>query len=98
MSGGSAGLLVPAMVIGGASGSGMYYLLDQFHLVANLNPDLFAIAGIASSLVAVIEVPIASIVLTMEMFGATFAPPAMLAVAVCHLVVKNLKLYVGKDA
>ncbi len=98
MSGGSAGLLVPAMVIGGASGSGMYYLLDQFHLVANLNPDLFAIAGIASSLVAVIEVPIASIVLTMEMFGATFAPPAMLAVAVCHLVVKNLKLYVEKDA
>ncbi len=95
MTGGSAGLLVPAMVLGGSSGAMTFYLLEHLGFAAHRYADanLFIIAGIASALVAVIEVPIASIVMVIEMFGAVYAPPAMIAVAICHKVMKRLKLY-----
>lgn len=97
MAGGSAGLLIPAMFMGGLMGAAAYYLMIALGIPAYANnPDLFVVAGIASSLVAVIEVPLAAIAFVMEVFGANFGPPAIVACVVCHMFVKRFKLYVEK--
>lgn len=94
MAGGSAGLLIPAMFMGGVSGAIVYDILINtgfhLHLIA---PEVFIVAGVASSLVAIIEVPIAAIAFVLEGFGAALAPPSIAACVVCHLLVKRLKLY-----
>lgn len=96
MAGGSAGILFPAMVLGGTMGAGMYHLLLTLSFISTPNPDLFIVSGIASGLVAVIEAPLASIAFVIELFGASFAPPAMIAVAICHLLAHNLRIYSNK--
>ena len=91
MAGGSAGLLVPAMVLGGASGAGVFYLIQDLGLgfLVTKDMNLFVISGVAASLVAVAQVPVAAILIVTEMFGSTFAPPAMISVVICHLMVKR---------
>ena len=96
MTGGSAGLLVPAMILGGAMGAVMYHLLTFLSLVVDPSPQIFIIAGIASSLVAIIEVPLATIALVVEMFGASYAAPVMVAVGVCHILSRNMRLRVQR--
>ena len=98
MTGGSAGLLVPAMILGGSMGACMFHLLSGLAWVADANAQIFIIAGIASSLVAVIEVPLASIALVIEMFGANYAAPVMIAVGVCHIISRNMRMYVQQRA
>ena len=95
MAGGSAGLLVPAMVLGGASGAGVFYLIQDLGLgfLVTKDMNLFVISGVAASLVAVAQVPVAAILIVTEMFGSTFAPPAMISVVICHLMVKRLRGY-----
>lgn len=51
------------------------------------------VAGIASALVAVAEVPLAAIAFVMEVFGAHFGPPAIVACVLTYLVAKRLRLY-----
>lgn len=95
MAGGSAGLLIPAMFMGGISGAAVYYGLGALGLTFGItSPDIFIVSGVASSLVAVIETPIAAIVFVFEAFGAAFGPPAIAAVVTCHLIAKRLRLYV----
>lgn len=96
MTGGSAGLLVPAMILGGAMGAVMYHMLTFLSLVVDPSPQIFIIAGIASSLVAIIEVPLATIALVVEMFGASYAAPVMVAVGVCHILSRNMRLRVQR--
>jgi CIC family chloride channel protein len=95
-SGGSAGKLVPAMILGGAMGAGMYHFLVALHIIHPEPYAIFIISGIASALVAIIEVPIATIVLIIEIFGASFAAPAMIAVGICHLIATSLRVYIKK--
>jgi CIC family chloride channel protein len=95
-SGGSAGKLVPAMILGGAMGAGMYHLLVALHIIHPEPYAIFIISGIASALVAIIEVPIATIILVIEIFGASFAAPAMIAVSICHLIATSLRVYIKK--
>jgi CIC family chloride channel protein len=94
MAGGSAGLLVPAMFLGGTMGAAAHLVLAELGLPAGPNANLFIVAGIASALVGVIEVPLAAIAFVTEVFGAHFAPPAIVACVVCHMLAKRLKLYV----
>jgi CIC family chloride channel protein len=88
MTGGSAGLLIPSMVLGGLMGAVLHSL---FGFTAGI--ELFVVSGIASSLVSIIEIPISAVLLVISIFGESYAAPAMLSVAVCHLLVKNYKLY-----
>ncbi len=90
--GGSAGLLVPSMYLGGVSGALTAELANRTGWV-DLDPALFAVVGIGSSLVAVIGVPLAAIALVLEVFGKSFGPPAILACGVTYLVTLKWKIY-----
>jgi CIC family chloride channel protein len=93
MTGGSAGLLIPAMVLGGCMGAVLHGLMVTYIAGFHTGIALFVISGIGSALVSIIETPISAILLIISIFGDTYAAPAMLSVAICHLLVKNLKLY-----
>ncbi len=93
LSGGSAGLLVPAMYLGGLSGGAFYYLLADWGVPMDPNgPTLFVVTGVATALVSVIDLPIAVIAITMEAFGTAFGPAAILSVAICHLFIRRYNL------
>lgn len=94
IAGGSVGLLIPAMFMGGLSGAAVYHLITSLGIpVYSSNPDLFIVAGIASSLVAIIEVPLATITFVMEVFGSNFGPAAIVSCVICHKFAKRFKLY-----
>lgn len=96
-SGGSAGLLVPSMVLGGVSGALTAHVVSWSGLVT-LDPALFAVVGIASALVAVVGVPLAAIALVFEVFGRVFGPPAILACGLTYLVTLKFKVYESQRA
>lgn len=84
---GSAGVLIPIMYLGGLSGALTARLLVLGGLApAHLDPALFA-------LVAVIGVPLAAITLVLEVFGAAFGPPAILACGLTYLFTLRLSIY-----
>ncbi|HVJ88151.1 MAG TPA: chloride channel protein, partial [Labilithrix sp.] len=89
---GSAGMLVPSMFLGGVAGALVAKLVNLTGATA-LDPALFAVVGIGSSLVAVIGVPLAAIALVFEVFGKAFGPPAIVACGVTYLVTLRLKIY-----
>ncbi len=90
--GGSAGLLVPSMYLGGVSGALVAHLVNLTGW-AQLDPALFAVVGVGSSLVAVVGVPLAAIALVFEVFGKSFGPPAILACGVTYLLTLKFKIY-----
>jgi CIC family chloride channel protein len=90
--GGSAGLLIPSMYLGGVAGALVARLVNLTGL-AELDPALFAVVGIGSSLVAVVGVPLAAIALVFEVFGKAYGPPAILACGVTYLVTLKFKIY-----
>ena len=83
--GGSTGLLFPSMFLGGLAGALVAHLVTQSGL-ATLDPALFAVVGIASSLTAVVGVPIAAMALVFEVFGKAYGPPAILACGLTFIV------------
>ena len=89
-SGGSAGMLVPTMVMGGTSGALTCHLLQPL-LDQPLDPALFAVVGIASALVAVVGVPLSAMALVLEVFGKEFGPPSLLAAGVTYLITLKLR-------
>lgn len=92
--GGSAGVLIPSMYLGGVSGALTAQLLVLSGLApVGLDPALFAVVGIASALVAVIGVPLAAITLVLEVFGAAYGPPAILACGLTYLLTLRLTIY-----
>jgi len=92
--GGSAGVLVPSMYLGGVSGALTAQLIALSGVVSvELDPALFAVVGIASALVAVIGVPLAAITLVLEVFGAAYGPPAILACGLTYLFTLRLSIY-----
>ncbi|MEQ9199543.1 MAG: hypothetical protein RLN80_06105, partial [Rhodospirillales bacterium] len=56
-------------------------------------PALYVVAGLASALVAVVQVPLAAIAFVMEVFGATFGPPAIVSCVLTYMIAKRLRLY-----
>lgn len=91
-SGGSGGLLVPSMVLGGLGGALTAQIINATGL-AVIDPSLCAVVGIASALVAVVGVPLAAIALVFEVFGRVFGPPAILACGLTYLVTLKFKVY-----
>lgn len=89
---GSAGMLVPTMFLGGTSGALVAKLVNLAG-ATSLDPALFAVVGIGSSLVAVVGVPLAAIALVFEVFGKAFGPPAIVACGVTYLVTLRIKIY-----
>jgi CIC family chloride channel protein len=89
---GSAGLLVPSMYLGGLAGALVAKLMNLAGWAA-LDPALFVVVGIGSSLVAVSGVPLAAIALVFEVFGKAFGPPAIVACGVTYLVTLRIKIY-----
>jgi CIC family chloride channel protein len=90
--GGSAGLLVPSMYLGGVSGALMAQGLDLL-LGLTLDPALFAVVGIVSALVAVVGVPLAAVALALEVFGPSFAPPVILACSFTYVLTLRSHIY-----
>lgn len=90
--GGSAGLLFPSMYLGGLAGGLVAQALTMTG-VARLDPALFAVVGIASSLTAVVGVPVAAMALVFEVFGKAFGPPTILACGVTYLVTLRFRLW-----
>ncbi len=88
----SVGLLIPTMYLGGVSGALVAVVMNAVG-ATSLDPALFAVVGISSSLVAVIGVPISAVALVLEVFGSTFGPPAILACGVTYLVTLRIKVY-----
>lgn len=93
MAGGSAGALVPAMFLGGVAGAGIYQGLLVLGYPLEANVAVFVVAGLASALVAVVQVPLAAIAFVMEVFGAAYGPPAILACVLTYLLARRWKLY-----
>ncbi len=90
--GGSSGLLIPSMYLGGVGGALVAHLVNLTGW-AELDPALFAVVGVGSSLVAVVGVPLAAIALVFEVFGKSFGPPAILACGVTYLLTLKFKIY-----
>lgn len=93
-SGGSAGMLIPSMFLGGVSGRLTAELLVAVGLApAGTDPVIFVVVGIASALVAVVGVPLAAIALVLEVFGRTYGPPAALACGMTYVLTLRIKVY-----
>ena len=93
MAGGSAGALVPSMYLGGVSGAAIYQLLLVLGVQLDANVAVFVVAGLASALVAVVQVPLAAIAFVMEVFGASYGPPAIVSCVLTYLLARRWKLY-----
>jgi CIC family chloride channel protein len=93
MAGGSAGRLVPAMYLGGISGAAIYYLLAALGYTTDADTAVFVVAGLASALVAVVQVPLAAIALVMEVFGTNYGPPAIVSCVLTYLLARRWQLY-----
>lgn len=91
----SVGMLIPSMFLGGVSGALVAQIVNLLGL-HRLDPALFVVVGISSSLVAVVGVPLAAVALVLEVFGKTFGPPAILASGFTYLVTLRLKLYAAQ--
>ena len=91
-SGGSVGLLIPSMYMGGMTGFGVYQLLASYGwMSASAGPDLYVISGIVSALVTIVDIPLAAIAFVIEVFGANYGPAAMISVIVCYKIASRFK-------
>lgn len=95
-SGGSIGLFLPAAFFGGMSGAAAAELLNSWNVFGPLDPNLFMVVGIASALVAIVRIPLAAIALTMEIFGVTYGPAAVLACAITYVVSLRIQVYMSQ--
>jgi len=94
-SGGSVGMLIPSMVLGGIGGAAGHDALLSLGLAVDPNPSLAVASGIAAGLTAVAGVPLCSVAFVMEAFHAAFGPPAMVACAACYLFYARIKDHAG---
>lgn len=92
-SGGSAGMLIPSMVLGGVSGATTAQIINALGVSMMVDERLFVVVGIASALVAVVGVPLAAIALVIEVFGSPYGPPAILACGVTYVLTLRLQVY-----
>lgn len=97
-SGGSVGMLIPAMYMGALVGGAGYYLLTDLGLYAGPSVTVFAASGMAAALTAVAGVPLASIALVLEVFGSDYGPVAAIACAMCFTASRRFSLYLRPSA
>lgn len=85
-SGGSAGLLIPAISLG----TMIAVILAAF---TGLEPMTLIIPAITASLVSVVNVPLAGILLPIEMFSSHYILPSAIALLICTLLTQDAKIY-----
>lgn len=85
-SGGSAGLLIPSLYLG-------TMVAAMFATVSGYEPMVLVIPAMTASLVSIVNVPLAAILLPVELFSAHYLPAALLALVICTLLTEDEKLY-----
>ena len=85
-SGGSAGLLVPSIFFGTMVAAG---LADIF----GYEPMLLIVPGITASLVSIVNVPLAAILFTIEVFGSVYMIPALLVLVITSILAHDRTIY-----
>lgn len=85
-SGGSAGLLIPSLYLGAM-------VATIFASAARYEPVMLIAPAMTASLVSIVNVPLAAILLPVELFSSHYLPPALLALVVCALLTEEEKLY-----
>ena len=95
VSGGSAGLLVPAIFVGALSSNALFQLLTVYDLMPITEglQTLFMVTGIASSLICVMDLPIATVLFVGEIFDFSFIALCIIAVAISRIISQNIKRY-----
>ncbi len=93
-SGGSVGMLIPSMYMGALVGAAAYYLLGEIGVNAGPTVAVYVATGMAAALTSIAGVPVASIALVVEVFGAEYSPPACFACAVCFTASRRFGAYV----
>ncbi len=98
-SGPSAGFTFPAFLIGSLIGHMVLHILPVDNPVA---AHAFMAAGIAGSLAAILNIPLAACVVVMERFGLNFGLPAVLGGIIAYQIAKPTVIYTyvkeGPDA
>jgi CIC family chloride channel protein len=85
--GGSGGFFAPTVLIGGLSGTVVARVLG----INRIN--ILVTTGIASALSAVINVPIAAVIIVVEAFGANFIVPAAIGSSIAFLLARKWVIY-----
>lgn len=85
-SGGSAGFLIPALFLGAM-------VATIVATAAHYEPMLLIAPAMTASLVSLVNVPLAAILLPVEMFSSHYLPAALLALLICTFLTQNDKLY-----
>ncbi len=85
-SGGSAGMLVPAMYLGALVG----VIVAR---IVGITPFMLVIPAITASLVSLINVPLTAILLIIELFGASYLLPALVVLVVTILLSHQTSVY-----
>ncbi|MCP3689168.1 MAG: chloride channel protein [Gammaproteobacteria bacterium] len=93
VSGGSAGLLVPAMYIGAVTGAAVYQILFLLGYEPSGHISLYVVSGLSSALVAVAHVPLSAIALVLEVFGAAYGPPAIVACVFTYMLSRRYEMF-----
>jgi len=86
-SGGSGGLFTPTVLMGGLSGTIVARILGT------ANVRVLVTTGIAAALAGVINVPMAAVILVVEVFGVSFIIPAAIGSAIAFLLAKNVVIF-----
>lgn len=85
-SGGSAGLLVPSLFFGTMVASAF---ADWF----NYEPMMLIVPAMTASLVSLVNVPLAAILFTVEVFGSVYMVPALVVLVVTELLAHDNSIY-----
>jgi CIC family chloride channel protein len=82
-SGGSGGIIAPALFLGATTGAALGATLRHVGLFANVQPHVYALVGMGAVLAAVVHAPLTAILILMDLTGDYhLALPAMLATVI----------------
>jgi CIC family chloride channel protein len=88
---GSGGIFMPSLFIGAALGSAFAHVFDSVWSVSTLQPEAFALVGMAAAFTAVARAPLTAILIVFEVTGDYgLVLPLMVAVAVAMLLAPRL--------
>ncbi|MCA9872660.1 MAG: chloride channel protein [Anaerolineales bacterium] len=85
-SGGSAGLLVPSLFFG-------TMVASAFANWFNYEPMMLIVPAMTASLVSLVNVPLAAILFTVEVFGSVYMVPALVVLVVTELLAHDNSIY-----
>ena len=85
-SGGSAGLMIPSLYLGAMCATIVAKLV-------NYEPMLLIAPAMTASLVSIANVPLAAILIPVELFSSHYLPAALLSLIICTLLTQGNKIY-----